>query len=234
MNIESLLSGPRHQMRCVLLATPVLGRGALISAVDDVLLPGRSGAQEARKRLDAHPAKVEPVGVPAGKHSCIAPDPAVAVVPAGELKQLHFLRGRVKELPLQLLCQASAASAVPAVFALVAPGCVMKKGKQFDDVRTGARQRGEQEPISPHTRPVRYAVVPAPIERELLALRTTESERLESVAQRIAKSSAEWTKLEATTHQHLTAANERELLAKNNQQGAAIDPSAVHLLEIGC
>ncbi len=46
------------------------------------------------------------------------------------------------------------------------------------------------------------------LERELLALRTTESERLESVAQRIAKSSAEWTKLEATTHQHLTAANE--------------------------
>ncbi|WP_414663358.1 hypothetical protein [Horticoccus sp. 23ND18S-11] len=46
------------------------------------------------------------------------------------------------------------------------------------------------------------------LERELLALRTTESERLESVAQRIAKSSAEWTKLEAATHQHLTAANE--------------------------
>lgn len=46
------------------------------------------------------------------------------------------------------------------------------------------------------------------LERELLALRTTESERLEAVAQRIAKSSAEWTRLEATTQQHLTAATE--------------------------
>ncbi|MGH7957440.1 MAG: hypothetical protein ACREH8_10570, partial [Opitutaceae bacterium] len=46
------------------------------------------------------------------------------------------------------------------------------------------------------------------LERELLALRTTESERLESVSQRIAKSAAEWAKLEAATQQHLTAANE--------------------------
>ncbi len=46
------------------------------------------------------------------------------------------------------------------------------------------------------------------LERELLALRTTESERLESVSQRIAKSSAEWSKLEAATQQHLAAAND--------------------------
>ncbi len=46
------------------------------------------------------------------------------------------------------------------------------------------------------------------LERELLALRTTESERLDSVSQRIAKSAADWTKLEAATQQHLTAANE--------------------------
>ena len=46
------------------------------------------------------------------------------------------------------------------------------------------------------------------IERELLALRTSESERLESVSQRIAKSSAEWARLEASTHQNLIAANE--------------------------
>jgi F0F1-type ATP synthase membrane subunit b/b' len=46
------------------------------------------------------------------------------------------------------------------------------------------------------------------LERELLSLRTSESERLESVSQRIAKSTAEWTKLEAATQQHLTAANE--------------------------
>jgi len=46
------------------------------------------------------------------------------------------------------------------------------------------------------------------LERELLALRTSESERLDSVSQRIAKSAAEWTKLEAATQQHLAAANE--------------------------
>ena len=46
------------------------------------------------------------------------------------------------------------------------------------------------------------------LERELLSLRTTESERLESVSQRIAKSAAEWAKLEGATQQHLTAATE--------------------------
>lgn len=46
------------------------------------------------------------------------------------------------------------------------------------------------------------------LERELLALRTSESERLEAVSQRIAKSSAEWAKLEASTQQHLTAATD--------------------------
>lgn len=46
------------------------------------------------------------------------------------------------------------------------------------------------------------------LERELLSLRTSESERLESVSQRIAKTTAEWTKLEAAAHQHLAAASE--------------------------
>ena len=46
------------------------------------------------------------------------------------------------------------------------------------------------------------------LERELLALRTTESERLETVSQRIAKTTAEWVKLEAATQQHLAAAND--------------------------
>jgi hypothetical protein len=46
------------------------------------------------------------------------------------------------------------------------------------------------------------------LERELLSLRTSESERLESVSQRIAKTTAEWTKLEAAAQQHLAAANE--------------------------
>lgn len=46
------------------------------------------------------------------------------------------------------------------------------------------------------------------LERELLSLRTSESERLESISQRIAKTTTEWTKLEATAQQHLAAANE--------------------------
>jgi len=46
------------------------------------------------------------------------------------------------------------------------------------------------------------------LERELLALRTTESERLETVSQRIAKTTADWVKLEAATQQHLAAAND--------------------------
>ncbi len=50
------------------------------------------------------------------------------------------------------------------------------------------------------------------LERELVALRTTESERLEAISTKIAKSTSEWAKLEAGAARHLTAAN--ELLAK--------------------
>lgn len=46
------------------------------------------------------------------------------------------------------------------------------------------------------------------LERELLALRTSESERLDSVSQRITKATAEWAKLESATAHHLTAASE--------------------------
>lgn len=46
------------------------------------------------------------------------------------------------------------------------------------------------------------------LERELLALRTSESDRLEASSERIAKSATEWAKLEAATRQHLTTVQE--------------------------
>ncbi|MEO6245181.1 MAG: hypothetical protein ABIQ12_07070 [Opitutaceae bacterium] len=70
------------------------------------------------------------------------------------------------------------------------------------------------------------------LERELLALRTTESERLETVSQRIAKATAEWTKLEAATQQHLTAA--QDALVKVSARAIAAIESAkpVGLVEL--
>lgn len=46
------------------------------------------------------------------------------------------------------------------------------------------------------------------LERELAALRGTETERLESISDRLTKAAADFAKLESTTHQHLTAATE--------------------------
>lgn len=46
------------------------------------------------------------------------------------------------------------------------------------------------------------------LEKELVALRSSESERLESISAKIAKAAADWSKLEAATHQHLAAASE--------------------------
>lgn len=63
------------------------------------------------------------------------------------------------------------------------------------------------------------------LERELLALRTSETERLEAVSQRIAKTSADWVKLESATAQHLAGVNEGlTRLAK----GTADNISKVH------
>ena len=44
------------------------------------------------------------------------------------------------------------------------------------------------------------------LEKELAALRTTESDRLESISDKIAKSAADWAKLEAATQKNLAAA----------------------------
>ena len=46
------------------------------------------------------------------------------------------------------------------------------------------------------------------LEKELETLRASDSERLESIANKITKSTAEWTKLETASRQHLEAANE--------------------------
>ena len=57
------------------------------------------------------------------------------------------------------------------------------------------------------------------LEKELAALRTSESERLESISDKISKATAELTKLEAATQKHLAAAT--DALAKTQAQAAA-------------
>eukprot|EP01035_Chromulina_nebulosa_P068226 gene68226-93484_t len=46
------------------------------------------------------------------------------------------------------------------------------------------------------------------LEKELVALRTSESERLDSVSDKISKSAADWAKLEASTQKNLAASRE--------------------------
>lgn len=64
------------------------------------------------------------------------------------------------------------------------------------------------------------------LERELLALRTSESERLDSVSQRIAKASAEWAKLESATAHHLTTASETLAKLSLGTAGAIVQAQA--------
>lgn len=67
------------------------------------------------------------------------------------------------------------------------------------------------------------------MERELLSLRTSESERLESVSQRIAKSATEWAKLESGSHQHLVAAQQQ--LSAVQQQLALANEAVANLAQ---
>ena len=57
------------------------------------------------------------------------------------------------------------------------------------------------------------------LEKELATLRTSESERLDTISDKIAKSAAEWSKLETATQKHLTAAT--DALGKAQAQAAA-------------
>ena len=59
------------------------------------------------------------------------------------------------------------------------------------------------------------------LEKEVAALRTTESERLDSISDKIFKSTAEWAKLEVAAQKRLTAA--AETLAKTQAEAGALD-----------
>jgi len=69
----------------------------------------------------------------------------------------------------------------------------------------GQRQRAEKEEL----------------EKEVAALRTTESERLDSISDKIFKASTEWAKLEITAQKRLTAA--ADTLAKTQAEAVALD-----------
>lgn len=60
------------------------------------------------------------------------------------------------------------------------------------------------------------------LEKEVADLRTSESERLESIADKIAKSTADWVKLEAAAQKHLAAASDAIAKAQSSAT-AAID-----------
>ncbi len=62
------------------------------------------------------------------------------------------------------------------------------------------------------------------LERELAALRSTETERLEALSDKIAQSTREWKSLEATTRQHL--ADLGAAFAKSNEREPASTPPA--------
>ncbi len=59
------------------------------------------------------------------------------------------------------------------------------------------------------------------LEKEVAALRTTESERLDSISDKIFKSTAEWAKLEVTAQKRLTST--AETLAKTHAEATALD-----------
>jgi hypothetical protein len=59
------------------------------------------------------------------------------------------------------------------------------------------------------------------LEKEVAALRTTESERLDSISDKIFKASTEWAKLEITAQKRLTAA--ADTLAKTQAEAVALD-----------
>ncbi|MSU64686.1 MAG: hypothetical protein EXS38_00965 [Opitutus sp.] len=60
------------------------------------------------------------------------------------------------------------------------------------------------------------------LEKELVALRSSESERLESISAKIAKSATDWSKLEAATHQHLLAAGDAVAKLAATSAGSAL------------
>lgn len=66
------------------------------------------------------------------------------------------------------------------------------------------------------------------LEKEVAALRTTESERLDSISDKIFKSTTEWAKLEVTAQKRLTAA--AETLAKTQAEAGALEAKLAAML----
>ncbi len=73
----------------------------------------------------------------------------------------------------------------------------------------------------------------AELEQELTALRSSESERLEAISTRIAKTAAEWGRLEAASTQHLTALQEAfaQLPGKTGAEFARMQKHSEQVIE---
>lgn len=126
-------------------------------------LPG----EIARVRLDADPAQVKTVGIPAGLNGRIGMQQTVAVLRNGDIQRLQLVI-RQSEMPsLQGQRELCRTRTMSRIYLLIHALAVMQQGKQLDHEVISAGLVSEQQPVVSHTRPVRYAMNALPIQPEM-------------------------------------------------------------------
>jgi hypothetical protein len=120
----------------------------------------------ARVGLDAYPAQIESIGVPAGLDGHVRLQGPVAVPRAGCDQQGQILRPKREHPTVELLRELGGPGTVSGVLELVLAARIMKKGEELDDVRAGSCGGGEPEAIGSDPGPMSRAMDAAPVERE--------------------------------------------------------------------
>lgn len=153
----------------VSLASPSLGivrsraphsSGHPQGVADYVGVAGWVSAETSRVRGDAHPAKIEPIGVPAGQHGHVACGVPIAVKAHGFAESLEACVVQLGEYAVAAQPHRKVRRTGPMlrVVVVVAALAVVQKSEPRQHRRIEVEPTGQLASVAPHATPVRQAV----------------------------------------------------------------------------
>lgn len=142
-------------------------KAASVRGCNDLRVARSACAQARCQRNDADTSEVEAIGVPARQHRRIAGPRAGAVPRARREEQFELTVGEVEKRTATGQGELRGALAVIRIVIVVMALDVVKDGEEFDDAGHCSGRRRQLESVVADASPMRGAVYPLPVEREL-------------------------------------------------------------------
>ena len=98
-------------------------------------------------RCDAHPAQVEPIGVPARLDRDVGMSPLVSVPVAGQVQEAELVVRQVEQQPAHFASESGGTRTVLGIQVFVHSPAVMKDGEKLHDLDAGTGLLAQPKPV---------------------------------------------------------------------------------------